>query len=32
MTGRIARRFGVGPAFLAGCFLFPAPLILIRCP
>jgi MFS family permease len=29
MTGRISRRFGVGPAFIAGCFLFPAPLILV---
>jgi MFS family permease len=29
VTARISRRFGVGPAFLAGCFLFPAPLILV---
>jgi MFS family permease len=29
VTGRVARRFGVGPAFMAGCFLFPAPLILV---
>jgi MFS family permease len=29
VTGRIARRFGVGPTFLAGCFLFPAPLVLV---
>ena len=29
VTARIARRFGVGPAFIAGCFLFPAPLILV---
>jgi MFS family permease len=29
VTARIARRFGIGPAFIAGCFLFPAPLILI---
>jgi MFS family permease len=28
-TARISRRFGVGPAFVAGCFLFPAPLILV---
>ena len=28
-TGTISRRFGVGPAFLFGCFLFPAPLILV---
>ena len=29
VTSRIARRFGVGPTFIAGCFLFPAPLVLI---
>ncbi len=29
VTARIARAIGVGPAFLAGCFLFPAPLILV---
>jgi MFS family permease len=29
VTGRIARRFGVGPTFIAGCFLFPAPLVLV---
>jgi MFS family permease len=29
VAGRIARRFGVGPTFIAGCFLFPAPLVLI---
>ena len=29
VTGRISRRIGIGPAFLIGCFLFPAPLILI---
>ena len=28
-TGAISRRIGLGPAFLFGCFLFPAPLILI---
>jgi MFS family permease len=28
-TGRIARAIGVGPAFLIGCFLFPAPLLLV---
>jgi MFS family permease len=28
-TGRIARAIGVGPAFLVGCFLFPAPLLLV---
>ncbi len=29
VTARVARRFGVGPSFIAGCFLFPAPLILV---
>ena len=29
MTGPIARKIGVGPAFLIGCFLFPAPLLLV---
>jgi MFS family permease len=29
VTGRLSRRFGVGPTFVAGCFLFPAPLILV---
>jgi MFS family permease len=29
VTGRISRRFGIGPTFIAGCFLFPAPLILV---
>jgi MFS family permease len=29
VTARISRRFGVGPTFVVGCFLFPAPLILI---
>jgi MFS family permease len=29
VTGRIARRIGVGPAFVIGCFLFPAPLVLV---
>ena len=28
-TGAISRRIGLGPAFLLGCFLFPAPLILV---
>jgi MFS family permease len=28
-TPRIARRIGVGPAFILGCFLFPAPLIAV---
>jgi MFS family permease len=29
LTGRIARAIGLGPAFLVGCFLFPAPLLLV---
>jgi MFS family permease len=29
VTARIARRLGVGPTFLIGCFLFPAPLVLV---
>lgn len=29
VAGRIGRRLGVGPAFVLGCFLFPAPLVLV---
>ncbi len=29
LTGRLARRLGIGPAFLLGCVLFPAPLVLV---
>ena len=29
VTGRIARRIGVGPALILGFFLFPAPLVLV---
>jgi MFS family permease len=29
VTARISRRIGIGPAFLLGCFLFPAPLVLV---
>jgi len=29
VTGRISRRIGIGPAFVAGCVLFPAPLVLV---
>jgi MFS family permease len=29
LTPRIVRRIGIGPAFLAGCILFPAPIILV---
>jgi MFS family permease len=28
-TGRIGRRIGIGPTFVAGCVLFTAPLILV---
>ena len=29
LTGPIAGRLGVGPTFILGCFLFPAPLVLV---
>ncbi len=29
VTGRLARRFGIGPGVLAGLVVFPAPLILV---
>ena len=29
LTGRIVRRIGVGPALIAGCVLFPVPLVLV---
>jgi MFS family permease len=29
ITGRVARRIGVGPAFAVGCVVFPAPLLLV---
>jgi MFS family permease len=29
VTARITRRIGVGPAYLLGCILFPAPLVLV---
>lgn len=29
ITARLSRRIGVGPAFMAGCVLFPAPLLLV---
>ena len=29
VAGRIARRIGIGRTFVLGCFLFPAPLILV---
>jgi MFS family permease len=28
-TGRLSRRFGVGPVYVAGCVLFPVPLVLV---
>jgi MFS family permease len=28
LAGRLARRAGVGPVFVVGCVLFPAPLVL----
>jgi MFS family permease len=29
VAGRIVRRIGIGPAFVLGCVLFPAPLVLV---
>ena len=29
ITGRLARRLGIGPAFALGCVLFPLPLVLV---
>jgi len=29
LTGPVSRAIGVGPGFLIGCFLFPAPLLLV---
>jgi MFS family permease len=29
VTGRLVRRIGLGPTFVLGCFLFPAPLVLV---
>jgi predicted MFS family arabinose efflux permease len=29
ITGRLSRRIGIGPAFVLGCALFPAPLVLV---
>jgi len=29
VTGRVSRRIGVGRAFMLGCLLFPAPLVLV---
>jgi len=29
VAGRVGRRLGLGRAFILGCFLFPAPLVLV---
>ena len=29
VTGRVAKRIGIGPAFVVGCVVFPAPLLLV---
>jgi predicted MFS family arabinose efflux permease len=29
IAGRLSRRIGVGPAYVLGCVLFPAPLVLV---
>jgi MFS family permease len=29
VTGRVGRRIGIGPAYMLGCVLFPAPLLLV---
>jgi MFS family permease len=29
ITGRLGRRIGIGPVFVLGCIVFPAPLILV---
>lgn len=29
VTGRLSRRIGIGPAFVIGCVLFTAPLVLV---
>lgn len=29
VAGRLSRRIGLGPAFVFGCVLFPAPLVLV---
>jgi MFS family permease len=29
ITGRVGRRIGIGPAYLLGCLLFTAPLLLV---
>lgn len=29
ITGRVGRRIGIGPAYVLGCFVFPASLLLV---
>jgi MFS family permease len=29
LTGRISRRIGIGPTYVVGCIVFPAPLLLV---
>ena len=29
ITGRVTRRIGIGPTFILGCVVFPAPLVLV---
>jgi len=29
ITGRLARRIGIGPTYMLGCVLFPLPLVLV---
>jgi MFS family permease len=29
LTGRLGRRIGIGPSYIVGCVLFPAPLVLV---
>jgi MFS family permease len=29
ITGRVSRRIGIGPTYLVGCIVFPAPLVLV---
>jgi len=29
VTGRISRRIGIGPTYVVGCIVFPAPLVLV---
>jgi len=29
ITGRVSRRIGIGPTYVVGCIVFPAPLVLV---